>query len=177
MFERPLTEESIKILHKWVLKNDPNAEKGILSEGTIQGSIDRAQGDFYGEEQFEDIFEKTAVLIHSIVMFHPFIDGNKRTALISSFFFLLFHGYGLNIVKEEIIRILIDIADGEIEDIHTTAEWLRKHSKEFGLRSKALLFLYRIFNSEIDLSPLEEFGALSKIMNGILSEMEKEWPE
>lgn len=177
LFECPLTEDSFKVLHKWIMKNDPNAERGILSEGLIQGSMDMAMGDFYGQKQYEGIFEKTAVLIHSLVVFHPFVDGNKRTALLSAFFFLLFHGYGLNIVKEEVIRILIDIADGELDDIRTISEWLKKHSKEFGFSVKMGMFLFRMIRREIDLTFLEEIQLASKIVEKILDGMKVRWPE
>lgn len=175
--ERPLTRESFKILHKWVMKNDSNAEKGILSEGLIQGSMDNAIGDYYGEKQYEGIFKKTAVLIHSIVTFHPFVDGNKRTALLSSFFFLLFHGYVFNIVKEEVIQILIDIANGELDDIEKISDWLREHSKEFDFSERILMFFIRMIQREIDLSRLERVDLFSKIVENILEGMEEEWPE
>lgn len=45
-------------MHKWVMKNDPNAESGILSEGTIQGSMDRAMGVFYGKDNTKEFSRK-----------------------------------------------------------------------------------------------------------------------
>jgi len=51
MLERPLGTKSVKILHRWVMKNDPKASEGILSEGAIEGSINRAMGRYYGERQ------------------------------------------------------------------------------------------------------------------------------
>lgn len=93
-------------------------------------------------------------MIHSIVTFHPFIDGNKRTALLSAFFFLLFHGYGLDIVREEVIQVLIDIAKGKLDDIETISEWLEKHSIEFDFSFRILFFFFRMFIKEKDMLSL-----------------------
>nr|AGF93407.1 death-on-curing protein [uncultured organism] len=182
MLERPLSEESIKVLHKWVLKNDPNTERGYTSESLIGGSMEHAMGVYYGEEQYEDIFEKAAVFIHSIITFHPFVDGNKRTALLSTFFLLLFHGYGFNISSENVIQTLLDIADGKKNDIKEIANWLKKNSKKFHLSARIILGFFRAFTSELNLSilekqdnPVSKFYSVS--ISVILNEMGEEWPE
>jgi death-on-curing protein len=40
-----------------------------------------------------DIFEMAATYLNSIAINHPFMDGNKRTALASSLTFLFMNGY------------------------------------------------------------------------------------
>jgi death-on-curing protein len=42
---------------------------------------------------FPELWDKIGVLIHSIIAFHPFSDGNKRTVLVAADVCLLVNGY------------------------------------------------------------------------------------
>lgn len=63
-----------------------------------------------------------------IILFHPFVDGNKRTAIIFTFEFLREYGYKIEVEPEEIVSVATNIAIkglhfGEIKD------WLSKITK------------------------------------------------
>lgn len=49
--------------------------------GLLQSAIARPQATFEGRDLYGDIFAKAAALMHSLVQNHPFLDGNKRTAI------------------------------------------------------------------------------------------------
>ncbi len=63
---------------------------------------------------------------YGIVHNHPFVDGNKRTALIATELFLALNGFDL--VADDAICVLtiLGLAAGEIEEAEFAA-WLRDH--------------------------------------------------
>lgn len=171
---RPLTDESIEFLHERVLEADPNAEDGYSSRGLAGASMERATEDFFNETQYEGIYEKTAALVQGIINFHPFTDGNKRTALLASTFFLFFHGYKFNIIREDILRTFVGIAKEEISDIEEISEWVEKNTSRLGFPTRFLMFAIRFNFEEIDLVSI--LGGTG-IVTRILERMEKAWPE
>jgi death on curing protein len=69
---------------------------GILNEGRIASTLDRAKNsEVYGHDPFPTIIHKAASIMHDILVYHPFADGQKRTGLSSAFIFLGLNGYSL----------------------------------------------------------------------------------
>jgi death-on-curing protein len=58
---------------------------------------------------------------------HPFIDGNKRTALVLAELFLALNGYDLAASDAESAETTIEVAAGTIAE-NDLAAWLRKSS-------------------------------------------------
>jgi len=118
----------LKILHMAVLHRYPdNTVPGYMSEGMVEGCMDYAMTFVFGYEPFPDIITKASALLHSIITFHPFVDGNKRTALLATFFFLYFNGYSFTIT-EDAIQFTRSIALGKIKRVEVVAQWLSKNS-------------------------------------------------
>lgn len=51
-----------------------------MCEGMIEGCLERAMTYVYGFRPFPRLFLRAAALLYSFIVFHPFVDGNKRTA-------------------------------------------------------------------------------------------------
>jgi len=47
----------------------------------------RPQPTAFGADAYQDVHSKAAALLHSLVNNHPFIDGNKRTAVLAMIVF------------------------------------------------------------------------------------------
>ena len=58
---------------------------GELNVGLIESVLEKIQDDTY----YPTFLDKTTHLFHSIIAFHPFNDGNKRTAFISLVMFII----------------------------------------------------------------------------------------
>jgi len=81
----------------------------------------------FGEELYPDIFAKAAILVYSLVKNHPFVDGNKRTALYALLRFLEMNGLTVKVAhNDDLYQFTIDIATSRLgkEQIET---WLREH--------------------------------------------------
>jgi death-on-curing protein len=72
---------------------------------------------------------KTAALMHGIIKNHPFVDGNKRTAITASSIFLLRNGYKLETSNEELEQFTLKVASKDVS-IEEIAGWLRHYSKK-----------------------------------------------
>jgi death-on-curing protein len=58
---------------------------------------------------------KAAALVHSLVLNHPFVDGNKRTAVLSTLVFLDLNGYVVRWDQQEALDFVLRLAAHEIE--------------------------------------------------------------
>jgi death on curing protein len=65
---------------------------GIRDTKALESAIGAPQASFKGE-LLMDIFEMAATYLNSLAMDHPFLDGNKRTALASCLTFLYINGF------------------------------------------------------------------------------------
>ncbi len=100
---------------------------GIRDMGLIESSVARPQASFGGKYLYNSIFSKAAALLQSLLKNHPFVDGNKRTALTSAGLFLKTNNYKLiNNHKEEVeFAIKVDNGNLTVEEI---SKWLKEHS-------------------------------------------------
>jgi death-on-curing protein len=101
---------------------------GIRDIGLIESAIGRPQATFDGKNLYKTIFEKGAALLQPLLKNHPFVDGNKRTALTSAGIFLKLNGYQLINDHDDEVSFALRV-DNEHLSIEQIAEWLEKHSK------------------------------------------------
>jgi len=99
---------------------------GIRDRGLLQSALDRPRNKFaYGETDHATL---AAAYGFGIARNHPFIDGNKRTALASMIVFLNINGLALAAPQEMAAAIVLALAAGEIgEDVLT--HWIADHIK------------------------------------------------
>jgi death-on-curing protein len=74
---------------------------GIRDLGLLEAAIARPQTGYY-----PDIVHEAAALWESLSQNHPFVDGNKRTALASLHVFLGLNGYRFEVDQQELITVL-----------------------------------------------------------------------
>ena len=125
----PLSGLMIDVFHNAILQNYPDTVSGYMSESMVQGCMDYAMTDVYGHQPYPDVITKSAALMYAIITFHPFIDGNKRTALLSTFFMLYFNGYFFAIT-EEAVQFTKQIAERKIQKVEIVAQWLSAHARK-----------------------------------------------
>lgn len=100
---------------------------GIRDIGLVESAVGRPQSTFGGEYLYDSIFDKAAALLQSLLKNHPFVDGNKRTALSSAGLFLKTNGYKLLNQHKEEVEFAVKVDNGNLT-IEQISEWLKKHS-------------------------------------------------
>ena len=112
------------IIHEQVIA-ETGGMPGIMNPGALESALARPFTAFDGIELFPDLVSKVAALIHSLIAFHPFVDGNKRTALVAADVCLRLNGDRL-VPSDEVAPFFWAVARGE-KEISQIAEWLRDH--------------------------------------------------
>ncbi len=92
----------------------------------LESALARPAMTFGGEDLYLDIGSKAAALMHSLVLNHPFIDGNKRVAAHAAIIFAEHNGYDCLATSDELADITLAVADGKVE-VEALAIWFRQH--------------------------------------------------
>ena len=105
-----------------LLIDEFGGSKGIRDRGSLEAAINRPFATFAGQDLYPSAVEKAAAIFESIIINHPFIDGNKRTAYALLEYLLLNRaGVRLDAGFEEKYDMVIKASKGEIrfEEIKT----------------------------------------------------------
>ena len=119
-----ITLEELLLIHEKVIE-EIGGIKGQINVGSLESSLLRPFTSFDNKEMFPMLWDKIGVLIHSIIAFHPFSDGNKRTALVAADVCLRLNGYHL-IPSSEVESFFWSIARGE-KTVETIIDWVNDH--------------------------------------------------
>lgn len=120
--------EDILYLHKCSIEDYGGAD-GIRDKGLLDSAIARPFQTFGGEELYPSPIEKAAALIESIIVNHPFIDGNKRTGFLGMVSILLEYEILLKVSKDEAYNFTIKISTGKA-DFNEIADWLKRNTEQ-----------------------------------------------
>jgi death on curing protein len=101
--------------------------KGIRDHGLLESAIARPFQTFGGEDLYPSPYEKAAALAESLIINHPFIDGNKRTGMLGMATFLLENGIYIETTDIELYEMVIKISTGEIS-FEQIVDWLKSHT-------------------------------------------------
>jgi death-on-curing protein len=121
-----LTAEQVLFMHSRLI-DKTGGSHGIRDLGLLQSAVSRRRATFGGQELYPDIFQKAAALMESLTKNHPFIDGNKRTAIASAGIFLERNGYLMETTQEELERFALHLAGGKVS-FKDAVKWFRKFS-------------------------------------------------
>jgi death on curing protein len=101
---------------------------GVRDLNLLDSALQRPQSSFMGEDLYPGVFNKAAAILHSILLNHPFIDANKRTATVSMAYFLHLNGYELEMSQEELVELALKVESKQL-DLEQISKWLKDHSK------------------------------------------------
>ena len=96
---------------------------GIRDSDGLESAVMRPQGGYYS-----DAIAEAAALWESLSQNHPFIDGNKRTAIASMAAHLAINGYRLLMEEREAYRFMIDLYESGRFRMPELQGWLRAHA-------------------------------------------------
>ena len=99
---------------------------GIRDESLLDSALAKAHNVFaYGERP--DIFTLAASYAFGIARNHPFIDGNKRTALTTSMMFLDRNNWEIDVPLADCYVTFLQLADGTVSE-QELAAWFRENA-------------------------------------------------
>lgn len=122
-----LTAEQIELIHAGVLAKSGGLF-GTREYGVLAGLESSPRQSVFGKELYPTLFHKAAVYMRTIINQHPFLDGNKRTGMMSGFTFLEVNGYRITASDDEVFDLALVIATEKPEG-DVIALWLEAHSE------------------------------------------------
>ena len=132
---RWLTAAQVKVLHAESLSAFGGLD-GVRDENLLGSALARPQHLFtYGGAP--DLSALAAAYGGGIARNHPFLDGNKRAALLAMRAFLFLNGRGLNPDQLETVTTMEGVAAGSVDEV-ALAEWIRANSAPLTPRSTRL---------------------------------------
>lgn len=118
--------EHLLELHVLVIKETGGSD-GLRDLGRLESAIAAQTQEVFGEVLYRTVFDKAAAICKGVIAGHPFIDGNKRTAMLACITLLEINGQKLVAKKGEIedFAVLVAIEHLGIDEI---SKWLKAHS-------------------------------------------------
>jgi death-on-curing protein len=99
---------------------------GIRDLELLKSSISMPSAGFGGEYLHSDVYEMAAAYLFRIVRNHPFIDGNKRTGVVSALVFLSLNEIEISAHEDSLVTMVVSVAEGKISKSEI-ALFLRKN--------------------------------------------------
>ena len=99
-------------------------DPGIRDLGALEAALFRPQTGYY-----HDLIEEAAALWESMAQNHPFIDGNKRTALNVTDVFLRINGLSITAKPHKIIEFIYSLYDTQTFNLEELTAWLRDNTE------------------------------------------------
>ncbi len=126
MIKYPSLEEVVAIHFRITEKT--GGSQGVRDWDLLSSALGRPQATFGGEDLYADIYVKAAALVQSLSSNHPFVDGNKRTAIATIEYFLYLNEIEIKATQREKVDFAL-WAENKKPTLEGIASWIKKHTK------------------------------------------------
>jgi death-on-curing protein len=97
---------------------------GLRDKGLLESALFRPQTGYY-----EDLAQMAAALFESLIINHPFVDGNKRMAFFSCDIFLRLNGWKLEVGADAGYVFILHSLEQNQCDYDHLVPWIQQHLK------------------------------------------------
>lgn len=97
-----LTKTQLIEINRYAVEMVNGTTYGVLSDSSLEMIVEQPQQIVFGQELYPSIWIKAAFILQKIAKKHAFRDGNKRTAIQASLYFLNINGYQL--INDDVIN-------------------------------------------------------------------------
>lgn len=111
---RYLTLSEVLELH-WIVIEVTGGGTGVRDLAGVESAVVQPQMTFGGDELYPTLIDKAAALCFSLVLNHPFVDGNKRIGHAAMETFLMPNGHQLDADVDDAEQLFLQLAAGEVE--------------------------------------------------------------
>jgi len=95
---------------------------GIRDQGMLESALFRPQTGYY-----PSLEEMAAALFESLLINHPFIDGNKRVAFFATDVFLRLNGWNISVESRQAYHFLMECLETGNADYNHLLPWIRSN--------------------------------------------------
>ena len=112
-------------IHQVIIEKFGGAS-GIKDRGALEAALNRPYATFDQKDLYPSPVEKAAAILESILINHPFIDGNKRTGYVLMRLTLMEGGLDIKASQKEKYEFVIKVSEGKL-DISKIKNWIASH--------------------------------------------------
>ena len=136
-----LSADDIQAIHELIVEANAETTAGVTSPGDIEYAVEHIQEGQFGQGP-KSLHEKSFQLLRLIAANHPFVDGNKRTALMSTRIFYALNGLRFDYDREikEILKALATDEAGVDDD--DVIDYLQEHTEPLAPEYEATINLW-----------------------------------
>lgn len=113
-------------LHDLIIETS-GGSKGLRDKGALESCLHEPFQTVFGIKLHKNEYDKAAVMLRLIALNHPFVDGNKRTAMLAAIVYLHSEGVEISLTDKEYEEFMLRVVNQKISN-RTIASWLKKHS-------------------------------------------------
>lgn len=122
---RYLTVDELLALHERIIETS-GGSLGLRYSDGLESAIAQPQMTFEGVDLYPALVSKAAALGYSLIMNHPFVDGNKRVGHAAMEVMLVLNGWRLSAGVDDQERVVLAVASGAMSR-DEFARWLDAH--------------------------------------------------
>ena len=119
-----ISVDDVEQIHR-VLISKFGGSQGIRDRQALESALSRPFQTFDGVDLYPDVISKGASLLESLLINHPFVDGNKRTAYVVLRMYLLSNDMDIYASEDNKYEIINNVASG-VTKYDEIVEWLRR---------------------------------------------------
>lgn len=146
--KRFLSADEVEQIHHAIAEDfrkqdNPIFPTGVKERRLLDSAVARPLTSLGNETKYPTIEMAGAALLHSLVLNHPFHNGNKRTALVALLVFLEENGCVLMCKEKDLFKFVLLLAKHALvmerdswladREVQAGAQWLRHHSRALNL--------------------------------------------
>lgn len=109
-----------------IISESSGGSSGLRDESLLLSALNRPFQTFDGKDLYPSIVDKSAAIFESIIINHPFIDGNKRVAYAFMRILLSEEGFSINASEDEKYNFVIEASKGNLS-FDSIKEWILKN--------------------------------------------------
>ena len=119
-----LSLDEVLVIHERVIEAF-GGTNGVRDLGLLESALYRPRSGYY-----EDLIGMAAALFESLIINHPFVDGNKRVAFFATDVFLRLNGWRLELEPRDTDRLLRELLGSGRCDLDHLVSWIRASAVE-----------------------------------------------
>ena len=120
-----LLSKAVVSIHQMLLA-EHGGGRGVRDKGLLDSALDRPINKYQYDESV-NLYDLAAAYSFGLARNHPFVDGNKRTALVAGLVFLEINGIEAKAPEPETVLMFNALASGELRE-EELSRWYEFHS-------------------------------------------------
>ncbi len=122
-----LQKEQIKALHLRLTRKT-GGSAGVRDEGMLDAALHAPFAEVFGVKRYPGIEQACAALAYFLASDHPFIDGNKRIAILAMLTTLQLNGIKLRIPEQELVTFGLNLAQNRLS-VEQITDFIQAHKE------------------------------------------------